>query len=198
VVLAVPEQRAHRLLLPGSQLLPLLREEEQLLWPEKLREELLALVVEWDPYSFTITTEEDGQTTFKDILDGQTVHEQVDENTGMSALVIIESPDEKKQPRIEVRDSKARSRWSRTASPSRPATCCPRFRARPPRPRPSRAACRESSSSSKRGVRRSPPSRGVPRGHRMLELVGERLPRLGVGPRRAWLRRYSSKAVRST
>ena len=41
-------------------------------------------------------------------IDGQTVHEQVDENTGMSALVIIESPDEKKQPRIEVRDAKGK------------------------------------------------------------------------------------------
>ena len=66
------------------------------------------LMVEWDPYSFTIMTEDDGQATFKDVLDGQTVHEQVDENTGMSALVIIESPDEKKQPRIEVRDSKGK------------------------------------------------------------------------------------------
>jgi hypothetical protein len=31
------------------------------------------------------------------VKDGQTVHEQVDENTGMSAQVIMESPDEKKQ-----------------------------------------------------------------------------------------------------
>jgi DNA-directed RNA polymerase subunit beta' len=66
------------------------------------------LLVEWDPYSFTIMTEDEGQATFKDVLDGQTVHEQVDENTGMSALVIIESPDEKKQPRIEVRDQKGK------------------------------------------------------------------------------------------
>jgi hypothetical protein len=43
------------------------------------------------------------------ILDGQTVHEQVDENTGMSAQVIMESPDEKKQPRIEVKDEKGRT-----------------------------------------------------------------------------------------
>src|SRR3972149_6466313 len=66
------------------------------------------LLVEWDPYSFTIMTEDDGQAVFKDVLDGQTVHEQVDENTGMSALVIIESPDEKKQPRIEVKDGEGK------------------------------------------------------------------------------------------
>ena len=66
------------------------------------------LLVEWDPYSFTILTEEDGQISFKDVIDGQTVHEQVDENTGMAALVIMESPDEKKQPRIEIRDAKGK------------------------------------------------------------------------------------------
>jgi DNA-directed RNA polymerase subunit beta' len=67
------------------------------------------LIVEWDPYSFTILTEDGGQVVFKDVLDGQTVHEQVDENTGMAALVIMESPDEKKQPRIEIRDDKGKS-----------------------------------------------------------------------------------------
>jgi DNA-directed RNA polymerase subunit beta' len=67
------------------------------------------LLVEWDPYSFTILTEDEGEIAFKDILDGQTVHEQVDENTGMSALVIMESPDEKKQPRIEIKDSKGKT-----------------------------------------------------------------------------------------
>jgi DNA-directed RNA polymerase subunit beta' len=66
------------------------------------------LLVEWDPYSFTILTEDGGQVTFRDILEGQTVHEQVDENTGMAALVIIESSDEKKQPRIEIRDEKGK------------------------------------------------------------------------------------------
>ena len=66
------------------------------------------LLVEWDPYSFTILTEDEGTISFKDVLDGQTVHEQVDENTGMSALVIMESPDEKKQPRIEIKDAKGK------------------------------------------------------------------------------------------
>jgi DNA-directed RNA polymerase subunit beta' len=67
------------------------------------------LLVEWDPYSFTILTEEDGQAAFKDVIDGHTVHEQVDENTGMAALVIMESPDEKKQPRIEIKDQKGKT-----------------------------------------------------------------------------------------
>ena len=76
------------------------------------------LLVEWDPYSFTILTEEGGQAHFKDIIEGQTVHEQVDENTGMAALVIMESTDEKKQPRIEIRDDKGKI--------AQASTCCPR------------------------------------------------------------------------
>jgi DNA-directed RNA polymerase subunit beta' len=67
------------------------------------------LLVEWDPYSFTILTEEGGTAHFRDVIDGQTVHEQVDENTGMSALVILESSDEKKQPRIEIKDEKGKT-----------------------------------------------------------------------------------------
>ena len=60
-------------------------------------------LVEWDPYTFSILTEEPGQVRFKDILEGMTVHEEVDEVTGLSRLIIIDSPDEKKQPAIEIR-----------------------------------------------------------------------------------------------
>jgi DNA-directed RNA polymerase subunit beta' len=41
---------------------------------------------------------------FKDILEGVTVHEEVDEVTGLSRYIIVDSPDEKKQPTIEIRD----------------------------------------------------------------------------------------------
>src|SRR5206468_10455546 len=61
------------------------------------------VLVEWDPYTFSILTEEPGQVRFKDILEGLTVHEEVDEVTGLSRLIIIDSPDEKKQPAIEIR-----------------------------------------------------------------------------------------------
>jgi DNA-directed RNA polymerase subunit beta' len=61
-------------------------------------------LVEWDPYTFSILTEEPGSIKFKDILEGITVHEEVDEVTGMSRFIIVDSPDEKKQPRIEIRD----------------------------------------------------------------------------------------------
>ena len=59
-------------------------------------------LVEWDPYTFSILTESGGHAKFKDIIDKVTVHEEVDEITGMSRLIIVESPDEKKQPAIEI------------------------------------------------------------------------------------------------
>ena len=61
------------------------------------------VLVEWDPYTFSILTEDAGQVRFKDILEGITVHEEVDEVTGLSRLIIVDSPDEKKQPTIEIR-----------------------------------------------------------------------------------------------
>jgi DNA-directed RNA polymerase subunit beta' len=64
------------------------------------------VLVEWDPYTFSILTEEAGQIRFKDILEGITVHEEVDEVTGLSRLIIVDSPDEKKQPAIEIRGKK--------------------------------------------------------------------------------------------
>jgi DNA-directed RNA polymerase subunit beta' len=62
------------------------------------------VLVEWDPYTFSILTEEFGTAKFKDIIDGVTVHEEVDEVTGLSRFIIVDSPDEKKQPTIEIRD----------------------------------------------------------------------------------------------
>ena len=60
------------------------------------------ILVEWDPYTFSILTEAGGTTRFKDIIDKVTVHEDVDEVTGLSRLIIVDSPDEKKQPAIEI------------------------------------------------------------------------------------------------
>jgi DNA-directed RNA polymerase subunit beta' len=62
------------------------------------------VIVEWDPYTFSILTEEPGTIRFKDIIEGVTVHEEVDEVTGLSRFIIVDSPDEKKQPTIEIKD----------------------------------------------------------------------------------------------
>jgi DNA-directed RNA polymerase subunit beta' len=61
-------------------------------------------LVEWDPYTFSILTEDLGSIRFKDIIEGVTVHEEVDEVTGLSRFIIVDSPDEKKQPTIEIKD----------------------------------------------------------------------------------------------
>jgi DNA-directed RNA polymerase subunit beta' len=63
------------------------------------------ILVEWDPYTFSILTEDSGQIRFKDIIEGLTVHEDLDEVTGLSRLIIVDSPDEKKQPTVEIRNA---------------------------------------------------------------------------------------------
>ncbi len=61
------------------------------------------ILLEWDPYTFSILTEVTGSVHFKDLIDGLTLQEQVDEVTGMSQLVVTDSPDEKRQPQVIVR-----------------------------------------------------------------------------------------------
>jgi DNA-directed RNA polymerase subunit beta' len=61
------------------------------------------ILVEWDPYTFSILTEEPGQIKFKDIIEGVTVQEDLDEVTGLSRLIVVDSPDEKKQPTVEIK-----------------------------------------------------------------------------------------------
>ena len=63
------------------------------------------ILVEWDPYTFSILTEEPGQIRFKDIIDGVTVQEDLDEVTGLSRLIVVDSPDEKKQPTVEIKSA---------------------------------------------------------------------------------------------
>src|SRR2546428_12223902 len=65
-----------------------------------------ATLVEWDPYTFAILTETSGTIQFKDLLEGVTMHEELDEVTGLSRWVVTDSPDEKRQPTIQIRDDK--------------------------------------------------------------------------------------------
>src|SRR5579885_411228 len=61
------------------------------------------ILVEWDPYTFSILTEVSGVVHFRDLQEGVTLQEQVDEITGMSQWVVTDSPDEKKVPMIIIR-----------------------------------------------------------------------------------------------
>src|ERR1041385_2027296 len=60
-------------------------------------------LLEWDPYTFSILTELSGTVHYKDLQDGITLAEQVDEVTGMSQLVVTDSPDEKRQPMVQIK-----------------------------------------------------------------------------------------------
>ena len=66
------------------------------------------ILLEWDPYTFSILTEFSGRCHFIDLQEGLTLQEQVDEVTGMSQWVVTDSPDEKRQPQIEIHDDKAK------------------------------------------------------------------------------------------
>ncbi len=59
---------------------------------------------EWDPFQTPILTDVRGTVKFGDILEGVTMQEQVDEFTGLSRKVIIESKDPSLRPRISVKD----------------------------------------------------------------------------------------------
>jgi DNA-directed RNA polymerase subunit beta' len=61
------------------------------------------ILLEWDPYTFSILSEITGTVHFKDMSDGITLQEQVDEITGMSQWVVIDSSDEKRVPQVLVR-----------------------------------------------------------------------------------------------
>jgi DNA-directed RNA polymerase subunit beta' len=67
--------------------------------PVKANSDLL----EWDPYTFSILTEISGVVHFKDLQEGITMQEQVDEISGNMQLVVVDSPDEKRMPTIEIR-----------------------------------------------------------------------------------------------
>jgi DNA-directed RNA polymerase subunit beta' len=69
------------------------------------------VLVEWDPYTFAILTEIGGTVQFKDLQEGVTLHEEVDEVTGLSRHVVGDSPDEKRQPAIVIKGNKASKRY---------------------------------------------------------------------------------------
>jgi DNA-directed RNA polymerase subunit beta' len=63
------------------------------------------LLATWDPFTFAILTEVAGHVKFQDLKEGVTFDEEVDEVTGQSRMVVKDSPDEKKQPRLEIRNA---------------------------------------------------------------------------------------------
>ncbi len=64
------------------------------------------MLSEWDPFSVPILTEVEGIVKFGDVIEGVTMKEQLDEVTGLSRKVIIESRDADTRPRISIKDEK--------------------------------------------------------------------------------------------
>ncbi|MEZ4938264.1 MAG: DNA-directed RNA polymerase subunit beta' [Crocinitomicaceae bacterium] len=64
------------------------------------------VICTWDPYNATIIAEEKGTVAFDSVIDGITFREEVDEQTGFKEKVIIESRDKKKNPQINILNSK--------------------------------------------------------------------------------------------
>jgi DNA-directed RNA polymerase subunit beta' len=67
------------------------------------------LIAEWDPFSIPILAEVDGTVKFGDIIEGKTMQELVDEVTGLSRKVIVESKGTDMRPRVSVKDKKGRT-----------------------------------------------------------------------------------------
>jgi DNA-directed RNA polymerase subunit beta' len=62
-------------------------------------------LAEWDPYSYAILTDVPGKVRFNDIEAGVTMQEEVDENTGFSRQVIVQTQDEKRHPQLLLIDA---------------------------------------------------------------------------------------------
>jgi DNA-directed RNA polymerase subunit beta' len=66
------------------------------------------VICKWDQYNAVIISEVPGKVVFENIIDGVTYREEVDEQTGFTEKVIIESRDKKKNPAIHIIDPKTK------------------------------------------------------------------------------------------
>lgn len=93
------------------------RERYQIVYGAKLKKKDGAkvktndLIAEWDPYTVPILTEVSGEVKFRNIND-RTMQEKIDERTGLSTRVIIESP-----KMHDLRYEKEEEREARTGQP---------------------------------------------------------------------------------
>jgi DNA-directed RNA polymerase subunit beta' len=60
------------------------------------------VLLDWDPFASPIFSEKRGIVAFRDIIEGATMQEQVDDFTGVSSKVIIESKDPDLRPTIMI------------------------------------------------------------------------------------------------
>ncbi len=67
-------------------------------------------MAEWDPYTIPIITEREGIVNYKDLVEGETMREEIDEATGITTKVVTEYKQAAKgaelRPRVTLRDEK--------------------------------------------------------------------------------------------
>jgi DNA-directed RNA polymerase subunit beta' len=68
-----------------------------------------AIMAEWDPYTLPILTEVTGIVKYGDLVENVSIQEQVDEVTGLSRKVVIESKVAELRPRISIKDETGRT-----------------------------------------------------------------------------------------
>jgi DNA-directed RNA polymerase subunit beta' len=74
--------------------------------PDEQQIESGDLLFSWDPYSEPIVADHAGKIRFVDIVEDETVREELDESTGRRQLVITEDRDKRLHPMIEIWDRK--------------------------------------------------------------------------------------------
>ncbi len=62
------------------------------------------ILATWDPFAFAILSEVSGTIKYQDLKEGVTVEEETDKVSGQKRLVVKDSPDDKRQPRLEIKD----------------------------------------------------------------------------------------------
>ncbi len=77
------------------------------------------LLAEWDPYTMPILTEIPGEVRFGDVVEGLTMEEQLDEVTGLTRKVIIESKSADKRPRVTLKDEDGKTAKLPNGAPAR-------------------------------------------------------------------------------
>ncbi len=65
-------------------------------------------LAEWDPFAVPFLSDISGTVKFTDIVDGITMREQLDKETGLSRRVILEPTDSDSRPEISIRDKNGR------------------------------------------------------------------------------------------
>jgi DNA-directed RNA polymerase subunit beta' len=75
-------------------------------------------LAEWEPFNMPLLSEVGGVVKYEDLIDGVTIQEELDEVTGLSRKVVIESRDPDARPRLVIRDAQGEILTLSTGAPA--------------------------------------------------------------------------------